>query len=90
LKFDLLGEDFKSETLLFEPDSLGLNNGMMARSNHLNSNENLFCNLVNAGDVDLKIEANPKMGTVCEVELANERFEETESHYQLNKEHNKY
>lgn len=81
MKFDLLGEEFKSETLLFEPDSLGLNNGMMARSNHLNSNENLFCNLVNAGDVDLKIEANTKMGTVCEVELANERFEEAVSKF---------
>ena len=81
MKFDFLGKTYKSETLLFEPDYLGLNNAMIARSNHLNSNENLFCNVVNAGDVDLKIEANTKMGTVCEVELANERFEEAVSKF---------
>ena len=73
----------KCKTVIFEPSSaMNLECGMIGRSVHLRSNDQLMCNVVNAGTKPLVIKAGTQIGTVCEaVDEANTKFDADVEHY---------
>lgn len=59
-----------------------MKDGLIAKSLHdLNDLSNLYCNIINAGDSDLIIKKDFKLGRLTSVEDANEKFDNDVLHF---------
>jgi len=70
--------NLKGELLMFEPFKLldeSRPDSMLARSVHLRESNEIYCNIINAGDEPLTIKQGKELGQLREVEEAQKEFE---------------
>ena len=61
-----------SKVLMFEPSNSPSENILLARSIHRASDENIFCNVLNATDIAITLSKDQLVGTVCIAEIDEE------------------
>ena len=53
----------------------------MARSIHLKSTEQLFCNVINASDAKITLKENQALGNLSEIDIIDQTFDDDILHY---------
>jgi hypothetical protein len=72
---------FRNEHILFEPEIPLPVGCLVARSCHLKSTEQLYCNVLNASDQDITLKQDQLIGILSDCEMANNQFDRDVKEY---------